>query len=146
MSSNVIEKITDAVKDLERFFSSYELLLMYAEKNDPDLTELTALGAVLHSFYNGVEGIFHLVAKLIDDFVPSDSTWHFSLLKQMTEKTTTRKPLISEDTANVLRQYIRFRHFFRHAYAFRLDWIVMKPLVHDVEDVWSNVKREMKTF
>ena len=45
-----------------------------------------------------------------------------------------------------LREYATFRHFYRHAYSFQLNWEKMKPLVYNVFDVWSAVKKSLKNL
>lgn len=38
----------------------------------------------LHSFYNGLERIFEIIARQLDPVFPSGERWHRDLLKQMT--------------------------------------------------------------
>ena len=116
------------------------------QQKEPDNIELAALGTILHSFYNGVEGIFLHVAKQIDGTAPNDFAWHQSLLKQVTESNDNRSSVISEQTADILAPYIKFRHFFRHAYAFMLDWKRVKPLADGLNTVWTTVKNEIESF
>jgi hypothetical protein len=146
VSSDVKQDIFDSVEDISELLSSYDILFARLKENTPDKIELAALGTVLHSFYNGIEGIFLLVSKQIDKITPSDSAWHQSLLNQVTEKTVDRASLISQDTASLLAAYLKFRHFFRHAYAFMLDWNRIKPLADNLCSVWVTVKAEIAVF
>jgi len=41
----------------------------------------------LHSFYNGLENIFKLIAKKIDEQNPTSERWHIELLDQMAKTT-----------------------------------------------------------
>lgn len=45
-----------------------------------------------------------------------------------------------------LKVYLGFRHFSRHAYAFDLDWNLMKDLVLRADEVREKVLGEMKSF
>jgi len=45
-----------------------------------------------------------------------------------------------------LKMYLGFRHFSRHAYAFDLDWNLMKDLVFRADDVREKVLGEIKSF
>jgi hypothetical protein len=45
-----------------------------------------------------------------------------------------------------LKVYLGFRHFSRHAYAFDLDWNLMKDLVLRSDEVKENVLGEIKSF
>jgi len=146
VSSDIRQDILDSVEDIGELLASYELLFTRLEQNEPDNIELAALGTVLHSFYNGIEGIFLLIAKQIDKNTPSDLTWHQSLLNQMTTATSDRACLISADTAAALAAYLKFRHFFRHAYAFMLDWERLKPLSDDLISIWNAARAEIIVF
>jgi hypothetical protein len=119
---------------------------MYANENEPDHIELAALGSVLQSFYNGIEGIFLLIAKQIDETVPNDSSWHQVLLNRMTEITDKRPSVITPETADLLAMYMKFRHFFRHAYSFTLNWLRMSDLANSIMSVWQTAKDELLVF
>jgi len=138
--------IIDSINDIDDLLTTYEQLFERVKQNEPDKIELAALGTVLHSFYNGVDGIFILISKKIDNKVPSDSTWHQALLNNMVETTVNRKHLISHDTALILAPYLKFRHFFRHAYAFMLDWKRIKPLFDELISVWDKTKLDITAF
>jgi hypothetical protein len=140
------QDILESIEDVNDLLASYELLLIRIKQSEPDNIELAALGTVLHSFYNGIEGIFLLVSKQIDKETPNDSSWHQSLLHQVATPTEKRERLLSPEAASLLAPYMRFRHFFRHAYAFMLDWRRLKPLADDLDVVWETVKRDMVEF
>ena len=146
MSSDIQQDIIDSIEDISELLSSYDTLFQSVKIKNPDRVELAALGTIMHSFYNGIEGIFLYVAKNIDKTIPDDSSWHQSLLKQVTGKTENRSPVISKHSADLLAPYIKFRHFFRHAYTFMLNWQQMKPLVDDLHSVWVTVKNDIELF
>ena len=66
MCSNMKQDILDAVEDVNDLLTAYEDLFLTLTQREPDRIELAALGAILNSFYNGVEGVFLLVSKQID--------------------------------------------------------------------------------
>ena len=146
MSSDILQDITDSIEDIAELLESYKTLFISVEQKHPDNIELAALATVLHSFYNGIEGIFLIIAKRIDETLPIDFSWHQALLLRVTEETDNRTPVISAQTADLLAPYLKFRHFFRHSYAFLLDWQRMKPLVYELRSVWAAVKNEMESF
>ena len=146
MSYDIPRDITDSIEDIVELLETYDMLFLSVEQKYPDNIELAALATVLHSFYNGIEGIFLYIAKRIDGTLPNDFSWHHTLLMQMTEKTDNRTPLVSVQTADLLAPYLKFRHFFRHSYAFMLDWQRMKPLVDELRSVWAAVKNEIESF
>lgn len=58
---------------------------------------MTILGSVLHSFYNGLENIFNIIAKNIDSSVPTGNKSHQELLHQMAIKNSMRDEIINEN-------------------------------------------------
>ena len=146
MSSDLRQDILDSIEDINDLLKAYKDLFEKVKQSKPDIVETAALGTVLQSFYNGVEGIFLLVAKQMDNQAPSDSAWHQTLLNQVLEKTGFRDGLITSDTAASLAMYMKFRHFFRHAYTFMLDWERLQPLVDELMIVWETTKDEIITF
>ena len=146
MSSDLRQDVLDSVADIDDLLSTYDELLGRVRHRKPDVVEIAALGSVLHSFYNGVEGIFLLIIKQIDKQTPSDPAWHQTLLNQVLESTESRASVITSDTASGLAAYMKFRHFFRHAYTFMLDWERLQPLVDELRTVWGNAKGEIAVF
>ena len=73
--SKLVEKVTSQVQfgigQIDQLLETYTDLLEQARKSTPDLVEVTALGSVLHSFYNGLENIFLSIAKGLDAQVPT---------------------------------------------------------------------------
>jgi len=72
--------------------------------------------------------------------------WHRDLLMRMTQATSNRGQVISSATAAFLSGYLTFRHSYRHAYAFFLDWSKMRDLVIALADVWAQTKQELLAF
>ena len=112
----------------------------------PDLFDMTILGSVLHSFYNGLENIFEIIAKNIDGNVPNGNKSHQELLHQMASENSSRIEIVNEELYLKLREYATFRHFYRHAYSFQLNWEKMKPLVDNVQEVWNEVKTKLENI
>jgi hypothetical protein len=99
----------------------------------PEVPHGWAVGAVLQSFYSGIENIFKRVALELDSGLPSGGSWHSDLLEGMGRATALRPAIISERLLNRLRGYLEFRHVFRSAYVFLLPWDRMAPLVAECE-------------
>jgi hypothetical protein len=55
-------------------------LLSKCRETVPTDIELSALAAVLHSFYTGVENIFKRLAVEVDGQPPQGEAWHRDLL------------------------------------------------------------------
>lgn len=121
MLNKVIAQIQFEISQIDKLFESYDELLQTVAQRTPTLIELTALGSVVHSFYNGVENIFGRIAKGIDQSEPSGPTSHRDLLTQMGKVTTIRPTVLSSKTAEQLESYRMFRHFYRHSYSYFLS-------------------------
>lgn len=114
---------------------------------EPSLKDKAALGAFVHSFYNGVENLLKRLAQQVDQSLPSGEGWHRALLQRMTtEIPSVRPPVLQRQTAEILEPYLGFRHFFRHAYTFEIEWQKLKPLVDGVEEAFKKLRRDLDDF
>jgi len=141
-----IKKIKFEINQINTLLESYQDLLSKVENEAPDLIEIAALASILHSFYNGIENVFQIILKSIDNQIINASSWHKELLKLMTVPNTKRSVVLSLQTMYLLSQYLSFRHFYRHSYSFYLNWKEMKPLVLSLRNVWEDTSVEIKTF
>lgn len=141
-----LNKIQFEINQVDKLLNKYKDLIQISKEKEPDLVELTAFASVLHSFYNGIENIFLVIAKGIDNSNPSDSKWHKELLIKMSGTNKNREAIISEDLKNKIIDYLGFRHFYRHSYSFYLDWKEMEKLVSSLFDVWNQMKQELNKF
>ncbi len=146
MDNLIKEQIKFKINDIDKLFSEYELIFKKIEEETPDLFDMTILGSVLHSFYNGLENIFEIIAKNIDNNVPSGNKSHQELLHQMASENSNRNEILTEELYLKLREYATFRHFYRDAYSFQLNWKKMKPLIDDIHIVWKEVKQSLENF
>lgn len=137
--------ITREIRQIDQLLQEYDGLLQMAKQKEPELIEVTALGAVLHSFYTGVENIFQTVATRVDEHVPSGDQWHREILGQMVRGGERRGSVISQSTRESLEGYLGFRHIYRHAYSFRLTWQQMRQLVYDLHEVWAGIRSEIES-
>ena len=90
--------------------------------------------------------MFKRTAVGLDGGVPGGAAWHIELLASMTKQTPTRPAVISQALADRLKEYMDFRHFFRHAYSLVLRWEKMAPLVADCEPTFRQFKAELEEF
>ena len=134
------------LQQIEKLLSEYDDLIVSSLSIAPTLIEYTALGAVLQSFYNGVENIFQTIGKRVDGQIPAGESWHKDLLLQMGRKVESRNPVISQATVERLQPYLGFRHVSRHTYTFVLVWDKMQNLVWELRDVWNAVRADVELF
>jgi len=144
---SVVEDIDFEIKRIEKLVKDYEPLLNKVKTEGPNFIELGSLAMLLHSFYNGLENIFIRIARKIDGNIPQGEGWHKELLMQMTKRTKRREHVVlSDNTCENLEEYLGFRHFSRHAYAFDLDWKLMEDLVKRLDEVKEKALSEIKLF
>ncbi len=125
------EKVEFELGQLRRLVEYTADLIDASSREIPGSTEISALSAYLHSFYNGVENVFKQTARRIDGALLRSRSWHLDLLEQMSTATNERPALLSESLRLKLADYLMFRHFFRHGYTFHLQWGKMEGLVAD---------------
>ena len=107
---------------------------------------LAAAGGVLHSFYGGVENILKAVARGCDEPLPSGTSWHSDLLKQLSTATTNRPAVLTPVVVDRLRPYLGFRHVYRSQYAMRLDADRLGDLMDGLPAVWQAVEAALDSL
>jgi hypothetical protein len=101
---------------------------------------------MLHSFYSGIENIFKRIALEYDGELSKGDAWHRDLLMQMTLETPKREGIINEELRKELRGYLDFRHVFRNAYTFQLQWEKMEDLVLEARAVKERFDDALRPF
>lgn len=98
------------------------------------------LGYMLHNLYCALEDLFKRVAETFENNVDDLSRYHRDLLRRMSfELPGVRPALLTVQTYRTLDELRRFRHLFRHAYAYQLD----PRRVADLQSVIINAKEEL---
>jgi hypothetical protein len=130
--------------ELHRLLASYDELLERCRTETPNLIEVAALAAFLHSFYGGIENLLKRVAVEIDGSVPVGESWHRDLLDQVSQPGENRPAAISEALRSRLTEYRGFRHVFRGSLLINLYWERMRPLVIECRSVFSEFEGEIR--
>lgn len=138
--------IAGELQQLHLLLDLHRPLLEKCETTQPSPVELSALAAVLHSFYNGIENIFKRVAEELDGEFPRSEFWHKILLDAMAQATVRRSPVVSSGLRQRLKEYMEFRHVFRHAYTFSLRWERMQALVLGCGETLKLLEEELDRF
>lgn len=133
-------------EQLRRLLSGIHPLLSQCHKQVPNEIELSALAATLHSFYTGIENIFKRVTVELDGEALRGDNWHRDLLQRMKAPSAHRPVLLPETLHDKLLEYLRFRHVFRNAYSFDLDWRKMSHLVLKLEETFQQLELALDAF
>jgi predicted nucleotidyltransferase len=140
------EYLDNEFANLSLLLDSASPLLQKVSTSPPDNIEIMAVAALLHSFYTGIESAFKRIAMLVDETVPAGEFSHTELLRQMSRPTQRRLELLSAGLSATLQDYLRFRHFFRHAYTYHLDWSQMSQLAQNCRPVLEQLKSAAYSF
>jgi HepT-like protein len=133
-------------EQLQRLLSGIHPLLSRCRESVPNEIELSALAATLHSFYTGVENIFKRISMELDGEPVRGDNWHRELLQRMKMPSPHRPALLPEALHDELLEYLRFRHVFRNAYSFDLDWRKMSHLVLKLEEAFMQLEQALDVF
>ena len=129
------ERIEAELEQIERVLAEFPQNRLYA---DLSVLELAGLSTLLHNFYNGIEAILKHVVQDRGLTVPEGPAWHRDLVNLAVSN-----GLIAPSTAEALKPYLAFRHFFVHAYAMDLQAERLEPLSEEVQDVFDLFKKDM---
>lgn len=134
------------LEQLSHLLEVHRELVLKSQDCVPSSVELSALAMMLHSFYTGVENIFKRITVDSGDQILSGENWHRALLDSMLRSASSRPIVISPETHESLGDYRAFRHVFRNAYSFDLDWGKLAPLVADCDSTLKRLNAELRLF
>jgi hypothetical protein len=113
----------------------------------PDIVQVRAAASVLHDLYTGIEAVFARIAVVVDGDLPTGNDWHVTLLRRMTVGIpSVRPPFIDDRLAADLDELLRFRHYFRHNYGFRLRRERIEPLLKMAPSVAERMRKGLQQF
>lgn len=144
----VSARIRQELKELEQVTVRANRAIAAAKRQpgDQDLY-IDSAALSLHDFYSGLERIFHYIASSVDVSVPAGHEWHRELLRQMSLEIPKLRPVIlSQESVNMLSEYLAFRHVVRNVYAFQFDAVRVERLVNGLPSVISKVKADLESF
>jgi hypothetical protein len=139
------ERINGEAPELDRLVERVQQRWSYSRVT-PEQQDvyLESVALHLHGFYSGIERLFELIARHVDQSHPSGDTWHRDLLAQMAaDRPNARPAVISQDTAVMLDEFRRFRHLVRNIYTFNLVPEKMENLVHSLPALWDQLRAEL---
>ena len=140
--------IQEELSKLERVLEEFRPFASQLDLSDKEVSnyDKMVVGYLLHSFYNGCENIFRLVARVFENDIESES-WYRSLLRRMKLDVPEYRPrLLSEELYACLDDFRGFRHRFRHSYSFELDWEREKVVARKLEPAFKMLKDDLSKF
>jgi len=144
----LVERIRGEVSDLNHLVR--KALMAWDNCIKPSKDQGVYMDSValnLHGLYSGLERIFGLIARQVDQDMPDGDLWHRELLKQISqERQDIRPAVISEESLSFLDELRRFRHLVRNVYTFNLMPEKIEPMISDLPAIWQKVQAELLAF
>ena len=132
-SYNLIERIYEYIFGRQATFRD-------AEQN------IDSIAYQVHNLYGAYERLFEVVAGFFENQIDG-TRYHADILRRMKMKIIGIRPaLLSSSTAELLDELRRFHHFFRHAYAARLDADRVGRIVDIAIELKDPFRQDMENF
>ncbi|MAT99874.1 MAG: antitoxin [Anaerolineaceae bacterium] len=146
---NLIDRIRNELSDLvqviERTQEGWSNVQKTPAKERQAFVDSVALN--LHGFYSGLERLFELIARQVDGSLPEGANWHRDLLQQMAQDFPASRPaVISQENAEILDEFRRFRHLVRNVYTINLSPTKMNGLLQILPVFWPQLRAELLAF
>ncbi len=142
MDNAIKVKINYEISQIDELLEKSQVLLALVKNKEPDFIEITAIGGILHSFYNGIENIFVLIGKNLNFNFNSSPQWHRKLVDFMFSQNN----FLPADLRLLLTEYMGFRHFYRHTYGYTIKWEKCSHLFLGLTDFWKLVSEVIKKY
>ena len=146
MDNGLKSKVLYEISQLDKLIGDAKPLFDLCKLREPDFIEISAAALVLHSFYNGIENILILIIKHYEGNLPNSNKWHMELLDKAFVPNKNMKQIINNDLKETTEEYLKFRHFVRHTYGFKLKFEQMEDLLNGIDVFWKNIKENIINF
>ena len=109
--------------------------------SDKSVIELAAIGAFIHNFYNGSENILKQTFKLNGITFQKLPNWHKALINKAVAEN-----IITDKLANILFEFLSFRHYFVHGYGHMLKEEQLLALAGNLTDIWNDFYCQIEKY
>ena len=122
------EQVEFELSALHSVVDELDALLEEVESPDPGVRVSTLVGVFMQQFYNGIESILKRFCKAHGVPTPQGDRSHAELLSLFGPDRSDPLPALLDDALfSDLEPFRQFRHVFRTAYGFQLDWTRFAP-------------------
>jgi len=141
------EEISIELEHLQTIINKLLNLRKELFNQKPTKREITAAGAFLAQFYNGVENILKRFYKYYGKSIQSNPDWHITLFKAFCDPPLEKLPLLfSKELEAKLIPFRKFRHVFFHGYGFQIEWDRIKPGIDEIESIFFRFKQIVEKY
>ena len=104
------------------------------------------LSEIFVNYYTCLETLFLKISQHFENDL-SSKKWHKDLLHKMTlEIPNIRKSVISDQTCNILQEFLRFRHFKRYYFELEYDCDKLKFLEKKFKQLKPNLYEDVNNY
>jgi len=104
------------------------------------------VAGALENYYTAAETLFLRISQAFENSLPPDR-WHSELLHKMTiHVPDTRPRVLSDSTADLMGELMRFRHFRRYYFALDYDWRRLDTLTSVLRDAHLSLTTDLEIF
>ncbi len=145
---SLIQRIRSEISDLEQVIDrAQQAWERIQEGSVEEYAFVDSVALNLHGFYSGLEKIFELIARQVDQNLPDGETWHRDLLQQMAQDLPDVRPaVIGQQSMDLIDEFRRFRHLVRNVYTTHLVPEKMIGLVESLPELWPQLRAELLAF
>ena len=136
-----INKTQKILKKIDVFYIEF-----INENKDKSVANAIVVAESFVNLYTCLETLFLKISQHFENNLKSHK-WHSDLLRKMTLRIENiREPVLSDETYNILLEFLRFRHFNRHYFEFDYDWERLEFLETKYEKVKPLLKTDIENF
>jgi len=143
LDNELQSKINFEISQIDKLLNNCQPLIDICKVKTPDFIEISAAAMILHSFYNGIENIMIMIFKHNNEKLPNSYKWHTELLDNAFTENGNRKAIFDKELKETLDEYLKFRHFVRHVYGYKLKWPMMENLFYNIKANWEKIKENI---
>ena len=142
----LISELVDEVDALKRLGAEVAEAVESGKRHSMDAPHLALLAVRLHRYYTSLERILQRIERSLGS-EPTGGDWHLALLVGATREIKSVRPAVLPPTVvGPLREILRFRHFFRHAYAVEFDAVKLRQVAEFVAAIRAQVESALIDF
>jgi hypothetical protein len=140
----LLAEVTEAQERLRQAADEIAALDPGGAATAPARATVALLAVDLHSYYTLLESLLERVVVALEGQTPGGPSSHAALLKHASRSLETVRPaLVRAASLDALDELRRFRHLFRHAYAFDLSFAKMRPALAALGAVHRDIDEDL---
>jgi hypothetical protein len=139
-----VQKGGNVLRKIASFYDAY--LSRTSDVRDRTPEQAIVLAEVFVSYYTCLETIFLRISQFFENALAPDK-WHQDLLHKMTLRIEgVREPVVSDSTAALLSELLKFRHFKRYYFELDYDWDRLDFVRKKFDRARAEVSAELEGF